>query len=100
MANKRQRKKAAKKSWFYPQKQKAAYGLRAIRKTRLRDRRAAQRPKRHDPLRDTASIFNPPKLKRAPAKSGWMKATAVKFVTRNGKRVVLVRKPGTKRRKR
>lgn len=40
---------------------------------------------------------NPPKLKRAPRKSGWIAATAVKFVTRNGKRTVLVRKPRRKR---
>ena len=41
------------------------------------------------------------KTKRAPKSSGWIKATAVKFVTRNGRKTVLVRKPATtKRRKR
>lgn len=42
---------------------------------------------------------NPGKMKRAPAKSGWIKATAVKFVTRNGKKTVLVRKPATRRKR-
>ena len=41
---------------------------------------------------------NAPKTKRAPRSSGWIKAAAVKFVTRNGKKMVLVRKPGTARR--
>lgn len=37
---------------------------------------------------------NAPKMQKAP--KGWVKASAVKIVTRNGKKVVLVRKPARK----
>jgi len=37
------------------------------------------------------------KMKRVPKGGGWQKATAVRFVRRNGRTVVLVRKPGAKR---
>lgn len=40
------------------------------------------------------------KTKRAPATSGWIKASAIKFVTRNGRKTVLVRKSTPRRKKR
>lgn len=57
----------------------------------------ARRLRARVPAGPKGKLPNPPKLKRAPRKSGWIAATAVKFVTRNGKRTVLVRKPRRKR---
>ena len=50
--------------------------------------------------RKTPKRKNAPKMKRAPRSSGWIKAIGVKFVTRGGRKMELVRKAKAKRRKR